>query len=46
MKFAVEFSFTLREQIKQQTVIVQQVNVSECLFCHSLKLKKMELDVI
>jgi|GEM_PF-3373468 len=40
MKFAVEFSFTLREQIKQQTAIVQQVNVSDCLFCHSLKLKK------
>ena len=38
--FAVEFSFTLREQVKQQTVIVQQVNVSDCLFCHSLKLKK------
>jgi transposase-like protein len=38
--FAVEFSFTLREQVKQQTVIVQQVNVSDCLFCHSLKLEK------
>jgi transposase-like protein len=34
------FSFTLREQVKQQTVIVQQVNVSDCLFCHSFKLKK------
>lgn len=38
--FAVEFSFTLRKKIKQKTIVVEQVNVSDCLFCHSSNLKK------
>ncbi|MDH5732790.1 MAG: DDE-type integrase/transposase/recombinase [Candidatus Bathyarchaeota archaeon] len=37
--WAVEFSLTLREEVKKETVI-QQIVISECVFCHSQNLKK------
>jgi len=37
--FAVEFSLRLKEQVKKNTVI-EQVTISECLFCRSSNIKK------
>ena len=37
--WAVEFSLKLKEQVKKDTVI-QQVTISECIFCHSPNIKK------
>ncbi|MGH2639045.1 MAG: IS6 family transposase [Rhabdochlamydiaceae bacterium] len=38
--FAVQFSFNLREQVKQSLVISPIDSVSECAFCHSQSIKK------
>ena len=37
--WSVEFSLKLKEQVKRNTVI-QQVTISECLYCHSSGFKK------
>lgn len=37
--WAVEFSLQIREQVRKN-IVIQQVTVSECLFCHSLNIKK------
>jgi len=37
--WAVEFSLKLKEQIRRDTVI-QQITISECLYCHSPDIKK------
>jgi len=37
--FAVEFSLKMKEQVKK-SVIIQEVNISKCVFCHSAHLKK------
>ena len=37
--FAVEFVLKLREQVKQQ-VVIQPVNIPDCIFCHCSVLKK------
>ena len=37
--WAVEFSLRLKEQVKKDTVI-QQITISECIFCHSATIKK------
>jgi len=38
--YAVQFSFNLREQVKQNLVISPIDSVSECAFCHSTTIKK------
>jgi transposase-like protein len=37
--FAVEFSRKMKEQVKK-SVIIQEVNISTCVFCHSTNIKK------
>src|SRR5919198_1339236 len=37
--FAVEFSLKLRERVRQE-VVIQPVNISDCIFCHYSVLKK------
>jgi putative transposase len=37
--FAVEFSRKMKEQIKR-SVVIQEVNISTCVFCHSTNIKK------
>jgi putative transposase len=37
--FAVEFSLKMKEQVKK-SVIIQEVNISTCVFCHSANIKK------
>jgi transposase-like protein len=37
--FAVEFSFKLRQKVIQEKVI-EPIQVSECIFCHSIDIKK------
>jgi transposase-like protein len=37
--FAVEFSLKMKEQVKKN-VVIQEVNISKCVFCHSAHLKK------
>ena len=37
--FAVEFSLKMKEQVKKN-IIIQEVNISKCVFCHSAHLKK------
>ncbi len=37
--FAVEFSFSIRQEVKK-SVTIQPVTISACLFCHSTNLKK------
>src|SRR5450759_427495 len=37
--FAVEISFTIRQEVKK-SVVIPQIVLSDCLFCHSVNLKK------
>jgi transposase-like protein len=37
--FAVEFSQKIREQVSKN-VVIQEVTISECIFCHSTNIKK------
>lgn len=37
--FAAEFSIKLKEQVKKE-IIIQPVNIQDCVFCHSSYLKK------
>ena len=37
--WAVEFSLKLKEQVKRN-VVIEQVTISECLYCHSANIKK------
>jgi transposase-like protein len=37
--FAVEFSRKMKEQVKK-SVIIQEVNISTCVYCHSANIKK------
>jgi len=37
--FSVIFSFNLREQVKK-SVVIQPIEITYCLFCHSVNLKK------
>jgi len=37
--WAVEFSLKLREQVRKN-IVIQEVTVSNCVFCHSPKIKK------
>lgn len=37
--WAVEFSLKLREQVRKNKII-EQITISECLFCHSVNIKK------
>jgi len=37
--FAVEFSQKMKEQVKN-SVVIQEVNISTCVFCHSTNIKK------
>ncbi|MCX9028103.1 MAG: DDE-type integrase/transposase/recombinase [Candidatus Methanoperedens sp.] len=37
--FSVIFSFNLREQVKKN-IVIQSIVLSDCIFCHSTKLKK------
>jgi len=37
--WAVEFSLKLREEVEKETII-QQITVSECVYCHSQNLKR------
>jgi transposase-like protein len=38
--YAVEFSQRMNEQVKKN-VVIQEVEISDCLFCHSSHIKKM-----
>ena len=37
--FAVEFSFKIRQEVKK-SVTIQQITISECIYCHSTNIKK------
>ncbi len=37
--WAVEFSIKIRERVKEN-IVIEPINVSECLFCHSPNIKK------
>lgn len=38
--FAVEFSKRLREEVKKELVVIEPVNIKDCIFCQSSYLKK------
>ena len=40
--FAVEFSLKMREQVKKN-IVIEEVVISNCLYCHSSNIKKFEL---
>ena len=38
--FAVEFSKRLREEVKKELVVIEPVNIKDCIFCQSSYIKK------
>lgn len=38
--FAVEFSKKLREEVKKELVVIEPVNIKDCIFCQSSYIKK------